>query len=489
VTSPRDPLTGSTRRAASEHRISLRFRITDWRFWLTIACAVTILVSSLALVANFGGLAPSSITASITVNTSATPVPRPTWGLNVAPTHNFNVSDAQLIASTPARYLRFPGGDVTEWMNWTSGVLTEPNGTTVPATTTIASFVTACAAIQCEAILGLPAEIDEPSTAAYYVMYTEHALGFFPAYWEIGNEPTTWTHFGQPWSRWKTPGAGASPSQYATLVQQYTAAIRQVDPSTPILGLAGAEQGDPAAWIRPLVALDGRLIAGISIHAYPAVPTPVLVSPVQYFSTLTQGEYAIPTVVPGYLSLIASTCAGCALELFVTEAGTSDGESGAYAEYDTEFDGALYEAAEVTQLLAEKVQNVDWFTFQGGYPGAWVTSTAQPTPTFELFSDILTQLGADYLPTFVQGYPGIYAAATTGGAHGYALLVVNTNVATRVTFNLAQAGFTQSTVAARSDELQRLGHGVPAFGHGGVRVSGPSSRVIGSVEWSTVRCI
>lgn len=405
-------------------------------------------VSSAALVVNFGGLLPLVANVSISVGEPSSETPAPSWGVNVASVHPFNASDARLVAATSTRYLRFPSGKYTEWMNWTSGVLTEPDGTRVGATTSLATFVDSCEDIGCEAILSLPAEIDSPATAAYDVAYTEHDLRFTPAYWEIGNEPTTWTHFGQPWSEWATPGPEVTPEQYAGLVQQYIAAIRQVDPGTPILGLAAAEQGNPTAWIPPLLALDGRSLAGISIHAYPAVPTPVIVNPIRYFSSLAYGPDALPTVLPVYLSTIAASCPGCSLQLFMTETGTSPAGSGAYESYDSTFEGALYEAAEVTQLLGQKVANVDWFTFQGGYAGAWLTTTGQPTPTFEFFSRIFPQLGVEYIPTHVAGYAGVYAAGTMDGPHGYALLVVNTNVATYVTFGLEQAGFTSSTVSS-----------------------------------------
>ena len=414
----------------------------------TGACAAVFVVSLIALSVNFGGLQPASVNVSISVNASAAPIPAPSWGVNVAAAHVFNTSDAQLVAETPARVLRFPGGDFTEWLNWTSGLLTEPDGAVTRATTSLTEFVTACESIRCEAILELPAEIDEPATAAYYVAYTEKTLGFLPAYWEIGNEPSTWTHFDQPWSDWGSPGPKVSPSQYAVVVQQYIAAIRQIDPTTPILGLAGAEESDLAAWIPPLLSLDGDQLAGISVHAYPAVPTPVLVSPVQYFSSLTDGQYSLPTVVPEYQSLLASSCPNCSVGLFLTETGTSDGGTGAYAGYDSGFEGALYVAAEITQLLPQRIENVDWFTFQGGYAGSWVTSTAAPTPTFILMSRFVPELGSDYVPTTVTGFPNVYAAGTTTGSQAYALLVVNTNVASQVTFNLSRAGFSGPTVTA-----------------------------------------
>jgi hypothetical protein len=134
--------------------------------------------------------------------------------------------------------------------------------------------------------------------------------------------------------------------------------------------------------------------------------------------------------------------------LFLTETATTDGGTGAYAGYDAGFEGALYEAAEVTQLLPQRLANVDWFTFQGGYAGAWVTPSGALSPTFHLFSDVLPQLGTGYLPTRVAGYPGVYAAGTIGGVHAYAVLVVNTNVGSSVTFPLAPAGFTQVSVAS-----------------------------------------
>ena len=111
-------------------------------------------------------------------------------------------------------------------------------------TTNLTSFVTWCETFGCHAILELPAEIDDPSTAAYDVSYTERVLAFHPSYWEIGNEPAIWTHFEIPWSEWNASQAqNATPEQFAQVVPAYNIAIHSVDPSAPIIGLGGVGTG------------------------------------------------------------------------------------------------------------------------------------------------------------------------------------------------------------------------------------------------------
>ena len=44
--------------------------------------------------------------------------------------------------------------------------------------------------------------MNEPAVAAAEVDYVVHTLGFEPSYWELGNEPVNWNHFGVPWAQW-----------------------------------------------------------------------------------------------------------------------------------------------------------------------------------------------------------------------------------------------------------------------------------------------
>src|SRR5271155_4355631 len=164
-----------------------------------------ILVSSGVPSPTSGPLLPETASASINVTdfTNARNLPASFWGVNVAAAQPFTSKDAANIAATPVTYIRFPGGLLGEEFNYTSGVLTNLNGGTTNATTSIHQFISACRSIHCKAILQLPAEIDEPQTAAYYASFVVNPLHFKPAYWEVGNAVQSWSHFDTPWSAWK----------------------------------------------------------------------------------------------------------------------------------------------------------------------------------------------------------------------------------------------------------------------------------------------
>ncbi|MGC2289838.1 MAG: hypothetical protein WA688_08290, partial [Thermoplasmata archaeon] len=141
---------------------------------LVVLLGVSIGLGSMAVPGPRGAAAvPSSAAATVSARISvgafseAVPISPEFWGVNVAVAQRFNDTDAASVAATPVTYLRFPGGTLAEEYNYTTGVLTENNGTQIQATTSTPEFVKACHQMGCEAILQLPAEIDQPSTAAY----------------------------------------------------------------------------------------------------------------------------------------------------------------------------------------------------------------------------------------------------------------------------------------------------------------------------------
>src|SRR5208282_1546084 len=117
------------------------------------------------------------------------------WGAGVNPGYNLtNVTNET--QGTPIDWVVWPAGDVADQYDMVNGTLWT-NG--VPATilNDEAQFVTACLAISCHAIFTVPGEINDSAFGAYEVWYTEQVLNFHPAYWEIGNEPYKWEHFGK----------------------------------------------------------------------------------------------------------------------------------------------------------------------------------------------------------------------------------------------------------------------------------------------------
>jgi hypothetical protein len=417
---------------------------------LTIGLAAVLLLTTFSLLATTAAapsgassLTPLTATGSATVKvgsfSAATSTPGAFWGVNVAASHRFDSADAKAVAATPVNYIVFPSGVLAEEFNYTSGVITSPNGAHSHALTTTAQFVASCKQISCRAILQLPAEIDKPGIAAYYANYVVHKLGYQPAYWEIGNAPSGWTHFDVPWSEWKTKGGGnITPLPFANLVHAYITAVLKVDPSAQFLALGvGMSIKDYAkAWVTELAKVDGTKLAGISVHSYveggPSHPTDA-----DLLANLN-GVYSLPDQITADRSYIKAACSSCSIGVFVTEINAA--EVGSYENLLEGYVGTLYLAAETTQALALHVANLDWFAYDSHYQGSWSRHPMHWQMQYYLFSDVLTQLKSSVLPTAISGPSTLYGIATYDKS-GLALLLVNVAASSPVSVNIASAGF------------------------------------------------
>jgi len=383
---------------------------------------------------------PASGRVLVGAFSDATPISSAFWGINVQSTNRFNSTDAASVAATPVTFVRFPGGNLGEEFNYTSGIITNITGAQSRSETSTQAFITACQRFHCNAILQLPAEIDQPGTAAYYAAYVVHTLGYQPAYWEIGNDPSGWTHFNVSWSKWATErGGNTTPAPFATLVQTYIKAVLAVDPAAKFLALgAGAGSKNYAkSWVEELARVDGHALSGISVHSYieggPSNPTDA-----QLFANLN-GPYSLSPQVSADRSYITAACPTCTnLGVFVSEINAA--EVSPYNQLLPSFAGTLYLAAETVQGLALEVANLDWFAYDCHYTGAWSQEPQKWQMQYYLFSDLMTHLENETLPTTVTGPSTLYAMATYDGS-SLALLLVNVNTTTSVQLNLSAAGF------------------------------------------------
>ena len=413
---------------------------------LTVALLVTTFGFTLTSTAAQDGPSAAApldvVTGNVAVGSfsSASAIPSAFWGVNVAAAQRFDPADAAAVAATPVTYLRFPAGVLAEEFNYTSGVITSLTGARSDATTSTKEFVTSCKKISCRAIMQLPAEIDSPATAADYASYVVHTLGYQPAYWEIGNGPAGWTHFDVPWSEWKSKGGGnTTPLPFANLVHAYIAAVLKVDPAGQFLALgAGMGAGDYSKpWVEELAKVDGKELAGISVHSYieggPSNPTDA-----ELFANLN-GVYSLPAQVPADQSYIKAACPSCTkLQIFVSEINAA--EDSPYSKLLPTFAGTLYIAAETVQGLTLHVANLDWFAYDSDYAGSWSRHPMDWQKQYYLFSDLMTHLYPDTLPTTVTGPSTLYGIATYGQS-GLALLLVNVGTTSAVEANVASAGF------------------------------------------------
>ncbi|MGA8663556.1 MAG: hypothetical protein WB809_00580 [Thermoplasmata archaeon] len=320
-------------------------------------------------------------------------------------------------------------------MDLVNGTIYAPgeNGTT-QAQVTLADFISVCNASDCAAIIELPLEIDRPYTAAYEVGYIENTLLFHPAYWELGNEPASWTCYGVPWHDWGTdcPG-GVNATSYATEVGKYIPAVRAVDPSAQFIGLGGTNE---ASWITPLEQADGHNLAAISLHSYvdDLDPNPTNLSLANFFWGLT-GPTAVPRLLEAARNALEGACSTCPTRVFITEMDSVSVGQPLSAFLDTYYNG-LFFAAEITQGLNSQTSNIDPFAWEGGQNG--IINSSGVAPRYVVESSFFNRLGPLEYNASVNRTDVF--AAVTGGNGTNELLVVNTNTTTPVAVSLNSSG-------------------------------------------------
>ncbi|MCI4351840.1 MAG: hypothetical protein L3K14_00395 [Thermoplasmata archaeon] len=412
------------------------------RVSLVLASTVLLYLGGLTIGAEAMPRTSAVAVGSIAVGGSPSPIGPAFWGLNVNPTIHFGAADVANLEKTPVTYVRYPAGLYAEEYNYTSGVMTKGDGTSFLALNPIGSFIGYCKQMGCKMILGLPLEINSSSTAAYYVTYVEHTLGYVPAYWELGNSPGSYTHFNISWSHWSTTqNSRVQPTQFALILKTFIAAVRAIDSSTPILGFGGGEvrpNGD-AAWVIPMMQSDGPELAGVSVHSYAALPSPPNANLRDFFS-LIGGPLGLPKQVAAHRLYVTQGCANCSTPVFVTEDAPTY-VSGPFYQFDAGFPGALFEAAQVTQALALGLPNVDWFEYESNFAGDWIYPPgAALSSVYTLFSQLLPTLGSIYVPTSIDGPITNVYAAVTAGPRGSSVLVVNTNTEGTLTLDFGGMG-------------------------------------------------
>lgn len=412
-------------------------------------------------------MAPSLTTDAVPVNLTVDPsgfaLSPLFWGTTVSAEAGPLPDNAQLLNATPTRVLVWPGANAGDRLNELNDTLLTVRGSKLiwsSPPTNESQFIAECRAIDCVSILQVPGEIDDPSTAAAIVNYTERTLGFVPDYWEIGNEPERWTHWGLPWNEWNQPpqgtGSRITPGQYAWEVHNYTAVMRTADPSIRILGLPGT--GRPqykiplSEWLNTTIAVNGPNLAGIAFHVYTAgtkgAPTP------QQFYAYDTGPYSLVGRLQDARSTISSelnaTCPACAAPpIFVTEFGSALSHY-RYGELSRGFAGALSLTATEIEGMEMNVTNMDGFASVFGTSNSWLTLNGTPRPAYTVYGQFLSHLGSEVYPVSFQvpngpGYTGsnsslssdLYGVATrTANNEGRSdLLLVNVNTSSSVSLD------------------------------------------------------
>ncbi|MCI4360149.1 MAG: glycoside hydrolase family 5 protein [Thermoplasmata archaeon] len=436
------------------------------RWWIAVSFVPAVVVAIVALLTFPGTIAGGGIGSGQTptlpiqgtpaagptlslANATVASSPSPTfWGADVRPYYALGTDESTAFSQSGLQFTRWPGGSVVDRYNVTSNALYFDDGAFYAPPTDVAAFAQWCVAVGCHAIVGLPAEIDSPATAAYYVSYIERTVGFTPDYWEIGNEPAVWTHFGTPWAHWNTSqNTNATPVSYAQLLHAYISAIRGVDPNARIVGLGGLGTGayGETTWITAAVRANGANLSAVSIHVYPAGGSTLTnASASDFYATLTDPSSLLQRV-PLDRAAIAAVCRGCHVALFASELGSGT-EGGVFTPYMAGFAVVPYLAAEFAQALTLNMTQVDLFSFEGSYDGSILNATGDTTEVATLYQSFLATLRSQVLATnLTVPSRGFYVLATRSPAGGAtAVLLVNTNVSATFSLQLRVSGATPS---------------------------------------------
>jgi hypothetical protein len=144
-------------------------------------------------------------------------------------------------------------------------------------------------------------EIDDPQQAAnlvaYYWQHCSPVLGgvgpsgCLRPYWEIGDSPATWKHFGVPLSQRQASDTFViTPDQYAALVVTYAAAMRRVEPDVKIVANEWITGATDQSWIGDVSAIDTHYEPLLYV---PPAPPPTIS---QVLSALQDGSAGRPSV-------------------------------------------------------------------------------------------------------------------------------------------------------------------------------------------------
>jgi hypothetical protein len=348
------------------------------------------------------------------------------FSLNVASPDLAEAGVETLVAATGVTYMN--SGYAAEDVNQSAGIDYFGNGTSGPYHgENDSEFIGFCEAIRCHATLAVPGEIDDPGAAAVTVRYVEQTLGFHPTYWEIGNEPVSWTHFGIPWARWTSnDDSTPTPLEYARMVQQYVIAIRSVDPAAQIIGLQ-SDTGAPADsdWFTTLMQIDGPNLSAVAYHSYAGGRGTPGESLAGFFGSLSKPG-AFPLSYPATVDVVRAACESCDTRVLVGEYNSA--LLGNLTGYATSYPEAPYVAAGLLEGLEENASQVTFYALQPSGNAGLLDSDNAPLPVYDDYSTFFPNVTLPWIDnaTVVGGPAGVFALVSHNGTRA-SLLIVNTD--------------------------------------------------------------
>ncbi|MGP8073372.1 MAG: hypothetical protein ACLPZM_09685 [Thermoplasmata archaeon] len=411
---------------------------------------------------------PLTVSEGLTVNTTPSATLSPLfWGETISGRARQLSDEADLLNSTSARTLVFPGGNSGDDYDPLTNLVYSPvySTTSQPTAppTNESEFISWCRLVNCTAMIQLPGEINNASIAQQIVRNTVQNLSFQPAYWIIGNEPALWKRWDVPWKSWSsTHQRLVTPLAFAQMVANYSIAIRSVDPEARIVGLAGQDAINLDDWVSQTVWTAGPLINAISYHSYSVIrvgPTSIQAfyddlqsnRSVTYHVEQARSAIANATALANYTAVCPKVTNGptCSpINLFITEIGSGLTRQWS-GPFSRGFPGGVSLASQTIQAMNLNVTNLDDFALQLGTGNSWITLNGTSRPDYYVYTDILARLGNEVYPAnFTNWLNGTLRAVATVAPNDDSradLLLANTNVTTNATLTPSLPGIPNGT--------------------------------------------
>lgn len=294
-----------------------------------------------------------------------------------------------LLASTGAQVLRYPGGSTSDNYHWLSNAPDDPGqGGTAPDAT-FDAFMSVAAATGAHAMITVNYGSGTEQEAADWVRYANrgghHYKGAVPTYpgasarghtygiryWEVGNELYGDGTYG---ATWEVNHKAHDPSTYAQGVVSYSAAMKAVDPSIRVGAVLTApgnwpdgqtSAASPQPWNDTVLPIACSAVDFVVLHWYPQGPTAesdaaLLMSPELGESTSVSYTPSIPSMVATLRAMLAQYCGNHAdaVQIMVTETNSVSYNPG---KQTTSLVDALYLADAMMTWFENGVANVDWW--------------------------------------------------------------------------------------------------------------------------------
>lgn len=421
-----------------------------------VVIAILLTVSAALAVASLSshGSSASQVTAILVNHGYDRNISNTFWGVVGQTAHNNSISKdlavRTLLNDSAIRYVAYgQQPDQCDLLNntlWIAGPSHGSSSGSCPYNITAFKQWCSASGVQCHSIIELPGEIDNPGVDAQIASYIMNTLGFHPSFWTVGNEPTSWSHWGKMWWNWKVGDASTpSAAQYAAELVNVTAAVLAVNSTAKFIGLEAGCSCDTPSWFTDVAqeAVNHPEISAIAYHQYPtAATTSTNQSDDVFLQPLDSG--AAGTNLSSSFKQVWSAvqCVTCKKTIPIEVDAYNHGDNVQVPVQNSKYVDALYIAASIAQAQALNLSHLVVFDLQTWNNTAWGQSMLNGKDVIDPVGIFYQNVTGSFTPggavfnVSVKSSAGNVWASMMSNAHNYTLLVANANTSYSLNLDL-----------------------------------------------------